>query len=94
MEYTNQQTPVTAHEDSPMLMSPTSGLRMLSAIVAIGTALALYTITRRKRRPKTLRDRLEDKLSSGRDSVSQAVDSLEREVRQLRRAVEERLNNA
>lgn len=94
MEYTNQQTPVNNHEDSPMLMSPTSGLRMLSVVVALGMALALYTIARRKRRPKTLRDHLEDKLSSGRDSVAQAVDNLEREVKHLRRAVEERLPHA
>ena len=97
MEYTNQQTPINTDEESPKLTPPTttsSGLRVVSMVLALGTALVLYAIARRQRRPKTWKDRLEDTFSNGRDSMSQAVDNLEREVKRLRRAVEERIPNA
>ncbi|MCC6616322.1 MAG: hypothetical protein IT320_22810 [Anaerolineae bacterium] len=100
MEYTNQQTPVsngTQPEETPLSISSdmiASGLRIMSTVLTLATALAVFVILRRRHRPKTWRDRLEDTFSSGRDSMAQAVDNLEREVKRLRRVVEERLPNA
>jgi len=96
VEYTNQQTHVNTDEENPTLLSQatiSSSLRILSAVMTLGTALALFAIIRRRRRPKTWRDRLEDTFSTGRDSMAQAVDNLEREVTRLRRTIEERLPN-
>jgi uncharacterized protein HemX len=86
---TYDQNPMyeTSHDQMPGMIA------FIALAIVIGAAIALIAAMQQRRKPKTFREKLEHNLSKSSEATGQAFKQLSKDVNDLRRTIEERLEH-
>lgn len=70
-----------------------ASIAFIALAIAVGIVIALVSSIQQQRKPKTFREKLEFNLSKGGEVTAQTVKQLSKEINELRRIVEDRIEN-